>query len=216
MRQFIVVGLGRFGLSVAQTLSQKGYDVLAIDKREAKVQDLSSIVTHAVQADTTDETTLEKLGVGNFDTAIVSIGEDIHASILTTLILKEQGVDYVAVKAQDQLHGKVLSKIGADKIVYPERDMGARIANNLILSNVLDYIEFAPDYSIIEMKATEQMAEKSLADLELRSKFGVNVMAIKDEEGLNIAPEAEEIVNKGDILIVIGSNENLEQLRNFS
>ncbi|MBM7625009.1 potassium channel family protein [Sporohalobacter salinus] len=216
MKQFIVAGLGRFGFSVAQTLSKKGYDVLAIDKNETKVQDLSTIVTHAVQADTTDETTLEDLGVGNFDIAIVSIGEDIHASILSTLILKEQGVEHVVVKAQDQLHSKVLSKIGADEIVYPERDMGLRIANNLISSNMLDYIEFAPDYSIIEIKATDQMVGESLADLELRSKFGVNVMAIKSEEELEIAPKAEGKIDKGDVLIVIGSNENLEQLRNFS
>ncbi|SKA08179.1 potassium channel family protein [Selenihalanaerobacter shriftii] len=216
MKQFIVIGLGRFGSSVAKTLSEKGYDVLAIDRAESKVQEISNIVTHTVQVDATDENSLKTLGVSNFDVAIVSIGEDIHANILATLILKELGVKHVVVKAQDRLHGKVLSKVGADKIVYPERDMGTRIANNLISSNMLDYIEFAPDYSIIEIKATKKMDGNSLADLELRSKFGVNVMAIKTREGLEITPEAEKIIRMGDVLIVIGNNKSLEKLRRFS
>jgi len=151
MKQFVVVGLGRFGASVATTLAENGHDVLAIDRDPEKVQAISADVTHAVEADATDEEALKTLGVRNFDVAVVSIGDNVSANILCTLILKELNLPFVIVKAPDKLHGKVLTKVGADRIVYPERDMGARIAQNLISSNVLDYIEFAPEYGVIEL-----------------------------------------------------------------
>src|SRR6056297_1595543 len=179
MKQFVVVGLGRFGSSVAETLSENDYDVLAIDKDGERVQSISNKVTHAVEADATDEEALKTLGVRNFDVAVVSIGDNLSSNILCTLILKELNVPYVIVKAPDSLHGKVLTKVGADKVVYPERDMGARIANNLISSNVLDYIEFAPEYGVVEILASEKMIGRTLGELALRSKFNVNVMAIK-------------------------------------
>ncbi|TDX49085.1 potassium channel family protein [Orenia marismortui] len=213
MKQFIVVGLGRFGYSLAKTLADKHYDVLAIDNDEEKVQEISSIVTHAVEADATDEEALKTLGVSNFDVGIVSIGENIHANILTTLMLKELGVKTVVVKAQDRLHGKVLSKVGADRIVYPERDMGIRIANNLTSSNVLEYIELAPNYSIVEIAADENMYHKTLIELKLRSRFGVNVMAIKSNGEINISPGAEVKINPGDTLIVMGDNNSLDKLK---
>lgn len=213
MKQFIVVGLGRFGSSVAKTLSENEYNVLAIDTDEERVQIIANEVTHAVEADATDEDALRTLGVRNFDVAIVSIGDNIHANILATLILKELGVPYVVVKAQNNLHGKVLSKVGADRVVYPERDMGIRIAHNLISSNVLDYIEFAPDYSIVEIIATENMVGKSLAQLQFRSNYGVNVMAIKRGKELNVTPGANDKVLEGDILIVMGKNEDLDKLK---
>lgn len=215
MKQFVVVGIGRFGSSVARTLSENGYNVLAIDRNGERIQTIASEVTHAVEADATDEDALRTLGVRNFDVAVVSIGDNIHASILSTLILKELGVPYVVVKAQDTLHGKVLTKVGADRVVYPERDMGVRIAHNLISSNVLDYIEFAPDYSIVEIIATDNMYGKSLAELQLRSKFGVNVMAIKRGKNLNITPSADDRILEGDVLIVMGKNEDLEKLKQF-
>ncbi len=215
MKQFIVVGIGRFGSSVAQTLSENGYNVLAIDQEEERIQVIVNEVTHAVEADATDEDALKTLGVRNFDVAIVSIGDNIQASILSTLILKELGVPYVVVKAQNALHGKVLTKVGADRVVYPERDMGVRIAHNLISSNVLDYIEFAPDYSIVEIIVTANMIGKSLAELELRSKFGVNVMAIKRGKNLNITPGANDRLLQGDVLIVMGKNEDLDKLKEF-
>ncbi len=215
MKQFVVVGLGRFGSSVARTLAENDYNVLAIDSNEEKVQEIAKVVTHAVEADATDEEALRTLGVRNFDVAVVSIGDNIHANILATLILKELGVPYVVVKAQNALHGKVLSKVGADRIVYPERDMGVRIAHNLISSNVLDYIEFAPDYSIVEIVSTPNMVGKSLAQLDLRSKFGVNVMAIKRGKDLNITPGANDRFLESDVLIVMGKNDDLDKLKNF-
>ena len=215
MKQFIVVGLGRFGSSVAKTLSDNGHDVLAIDQDHQIIQDISNSVTHAVEADATDEEALKTLGVRNFDVAIVSIGDNLHANILCTLILKELGVPYVIVKAQDNLHGKVLTKVGADRVVYPERDMGERIAHNLISSNVLDYLEFAPDYSVVEIMASPNMIGKSLAELEFRSQFDVNVMAIKRGQHLNMSPGASDKILENDTLIVMGKNENLDKVRNF-
>lgn len=215
MKQFVVIGLGRFGTSVANNLAEKGYDVLAIDRDEGPVQDITEVVTHAVQADSTDETSLKTLGVNNFDVAVVSIGDDVHSNILTTLILKELGVEYVVVKAQDELHGKVLGKIGADKVVYPERDMGARVAQNLVTSNVLDYIELSSDYSIIEVLATENLVGKTLRELKLRPKFGINVIAVKKGEKINVTPEAEDRIEAGDVLVVMGREKGLDKLREY-
>src|SRR5690554_416303 len=215
MKQFVVAGLGRFGSSVAKTLAENDYNVLAIDTNEERVQEISNVVTHAVEADATDADALKTLGVRNFDVAIISIGDNIHANILATLIMKELGVPYVVTKAQNALHGKVLSKVGADRIVYPERDMGVRIAHNLISSNVLDYIEFAPDHGIIEIIVSTDMIGNTLAELELRSRFGVNVMAIKRGKQLNISPGADDRLLKDDVLIVIGKNENLDEIKNF-
>jgi len=215
MKQFVVVGLGRFGVSVATTLAENGHDVLAIDRDPEKVQAISGDVTHAVEADATDEEALKTLGVRNFDVAVVSIGDNVSANILCTLILKELGVPYVIVKAPDKLHGKVLSKAGADRIVYPERDMGVRIAQNLISSNVLDYIEFAPEYGVIEILASDNMIGKTLKELELRASFDVNVMAIKRGDQLYISPGAEDKIEIGDKLVLMGKNENLDKMRDF-
>ena len=215
MKQFVVIGLGRFGTSVACNLVKNGYDVLAIDKDEGKVQNIIETVTHAVEADATDEKALRTLGISNFEVGVVSIGDDLHASILATLILKEMGVGYVVAKAQNELHGKVLNKVGADRVVYPENDMGARLAQNLISTNVLDFIEFAPDYSVIEIRPTNFMVGKSLAELDLRSKYNVNVMAIKRGEHMNMTPGAEDKILEEDLLIVMGKNDNLDKVKDL-
>ncbi|MCF6462093.1 potassium channel family protein [Clostridium sp. Cult1] len=212
MKQFVVIGCGRFGSSVATTLNSLGYEVLAIDADDDKVQDISEFVTYAVQADVTDENVLKELGIRNFDVVIVSIGSNYQASIMATLIAKELGVKKVIAKAHDVLHGKVLSKIGADKIIYPERDMGVRVAHNLVSSNILDFIELSPDYSILEINALEQWENKTLKELRLPSKYGINVMAIKREKDINVSPYADDMILKGDILIVIGSTQDIEKI----
>ncbi|SDO81555.1 trk system potassium uptake protein TrkA [Paenibacillus sp. yr247] len=209
-KQFAIIGMGRFGSSVARTLSQLGFEVMAIDSREETVQDISALVTHAVQADSTDEEALRALGIRNFDVVVVAIGEDIQASILTTLILKEMGIPTVVVKAVNDLHGKVLKKIGADKVVYPERDMGQRVAHHLISSNIVDYIELSADYSIVEIKVSRQLVGKSLKQLDIRAKYGCNVIAIKQNEKLIIPPSAEESLRPEDILVIVGENSNLQ------
>ena len=213
-KQYAVIGLGRFGSSVAQALSKLGFEVLAIDSNEHLVQEVSGIVTHAVTADSTDDDAMRALGIRNFDVVVVAIGQDIQASILTTLILKDLGVPYIIVKAQNELHGKVLSKIGADKIVFPERDMGLRVAHHLISPNILDFIELSDDYSIAELLATEGMIGKNLKQLDIRAKFGCNVMAIKDANGerMNISPKAEDTITPNDVLVIVGKNSDLAQL----
>lgn len=213
MKQFIVIGLGRFGFSLAETLVNKGNEVLAIDISEERVDKISEVVTHAVVADGSKSEVLESLGANNFDVAIVSIGNDIHSSIMSTLILKELGVPKVVAKAVNNMHGKILSKVGADIVVHPERDMGKRVAQHLISANMLDYIEFTPDYSIIEMLAPETMLGRTLQDINLRSRFSVNVMAIKRGESINLAPGGEDKILEGDILVIIGKNDQLEILK---
>jgi trk system potassium uptake protein TrkA len=208
----VVIGLGRFGSSIAKTLYNLGYDVLGIDNNEEIIQALADSITHAVQADATDENTLKALGVRNFDVGIVSIGQDIQASILVTLILKELGIKFVVAKAQSELHGKVLYKIGADRVVFPERDMGVRVAHNLVSSNILDYIELSPEFSIVEIAAIPEWFDKSLRELDMRVKHGLNVMAIKRNEEVIVSPKADDIILEGDILVVVGQNKDIEKL----
>ncbi|RED89226.1 potassium channel family protein [Cohnella phaseoli] len=211
-KQFIVIGLGRFGSSLVRTLIQNGHEVLAIDKHEQPVQDISSIATHALQADCTDETVLRELGARNFLHAIVAIGEDLQASILTTLLLKELQIPQVTAKAKNEMHGHVLSKIGADHIIYPERDMAIRLGNQLSSDNLIDYIELSPDYNLVEIKAPPAMNGKSLKQLNIRAKYGCTIMAIKTGDQFNISPKAEDEIYTGDILLVIGSNEDVRHL----
>jgi len=211
-KQFAVIGMGRFGTSVARTLYEMGYDVLGIDTDEDRIQDTVDYVTHAVTADSTDENALKSIGMRNFDVVVVAIGNDVKNSILTTLILKELGVKHIVVKAQDELHGKVLEKIGADRVVYPERDMGYRVAHNLISPNILDYIELAPDYSILEIQVPSKFVGRSLEQIDLRREYGCNVMAIKHGGEINISPIATDILHAGDILVVVGKNDDLDDL----
>lgn len=212
MKEFAIIGLGRFGAAVAKTLYNMGYEVLGIDINEERVQEARDYTTHAVQVDAIDENSLKALGIRNFDVAIVGIGQDIQASILTTLILKEMGIEYVVSKAQNDLHGKVLYKTGADRVIFPERDMGVRVANNLTSTNILDYIELAPDYSIVEVTAPGFMVGKTLMELDLRAKYSINVVAIKSGKDINVAPVADAQIQDGDILVAIGSNDKLKKI----
>lgn len=215
MRQFVVIGCGRFGGSVAKSLSKLGHDVLAIDCDEQTVQNISEHVTHAVQASGTDEQALHSLGIKNFDVAIISIGTNIQTSILATLIAKEAGIDYVVAKAQGNLHAKVLYKIGADRVVFPEREMGERVAHNLVAHNLVDYIELSKEYSIMELELPPKWRDKSLSDLDLRAKYGINVMAIKHGDEINITPAAEDKLHEDDVLVIIGHVENLDKIQDF-
>lgn len=211
-KQFVVIGLGRFGSSIAKTLYSLGHEVLAIDVDEEVVQDISDYVTHAVQADATDEATLKSLGIRNFDIAVITIGSDVQSSVLVTLLVKELGVKYVIAKAQNELHAKVLYKIGADRVVFPERDMGIRVAHNLCSSNILDYIELSADYSIMEVTALDEWENKTLKELNMRSNYGINIMAIKRGNDINIAPSADEVIKHGDVLVVIGGTDDIKNI----
>ncbi|AUM96914.1 MULTISPECIES: potassium channel family protein [Clostridium] len=211
-KQFVVIGLGRFGTSVAKTLYTLGNDVLAIDSSEDIVQSISDSVTHSVQIDATDENSLRALGIRNFDVAVITIGSDIQASTMATLLVKEMGVKYIIAKANTEIHAKVLYKIGADRVVFPERDMGVRVAHNLVSTNILDYIELSPNYSIAEIVTPKQWHGKTLNELNIRANYGINVVALKRGEEINVSPVAEDTIESGDIIVAIGSEEDLTKV----
>lgn len=208
-KEFVVIGLGRFGGSIVRELVEQGADVMAIDKFSDRVDEFASIATQAIVADTTDESVLKSLGIRNFEHVIVAIGEDIQSSILTTLMLKEIGVNKITVKAQNDYHEKVLRKIGADQVVHPERDMGIRIANNMISNNVLDYLELSDEHSIMEIIANEILAGSTLIDLDIRARYGINIVAIKRGNEILVSPQATEEIQINDILIVIGADSDI-------
>ncbi|WP_141603670.1 potassium channel family protein [Terrilactibacillus laevilacticus] len=210
-KQYAVIGLGRFGGSICLEFQKMGCEVLAIDKDMNRVNEFADIVTQTVQADSTDEKALQSLGIRNFDHVIVGIGEDIQASILTTLLLKEEGVNSVWVKAQNDYHAKVLSKVGADRIIHPERDMGTRVAHLISSNKIIDYIGLSNDHSIIEIEVTDKLINRTILDIDVRANYGCNVIAIKRGNDFKVADIAHFILQKGDRLVLIGLNKNLTQ-----
>lgn len=212
MKSFIILGVGRFGASLAKTLYELGHEVLVIDEKEEIVAEISEHVTHAVIGDCSDENTLKSLGVRNFDIAVVAIGGNMESSILVTLMLKEMGVQYIVAKAQSNIHARVLSRVGADKVILPERDMGVRLAQSLAMHNILDFIEVSPRYSILEITTPELWIGKSLKDINVRVKHGINILAIKTGDDIDITPDANRVLGAEDVMIVIGSNEDLNKL----
>ena len=178
-KHIAVIGLGRFGFSVAKTLAKYGSEVIAIDREEERVKKVSEFVSYAVQLDAMDEKALRSVGVQNVDTAIVSIGENIEASILVVMLLKEIGIRNIIAKAVTTLHGKVLENLGVQRIIFPERDMAIRVAHSLIRPNVLEQLELSQEYSIVELPTPPRLIGKTLKESQLRSKYGVNLIAIK-------------------------------------
>ena len=214
-QQFAVIGIGRFGESLIREFAQLGFEVLAIDLDADRVDDAKDYATHAVQADAMDEQVLKSLGIRNFDVVVVAIGNNIQSNILTTIILKELGVKKVVAKAQNSLHGKVLEKIGADVVIYPERDMGVKLARSLVSKNFVEQINLSSDYSIIEIFTPKRLTRCSLEHTGLRSKMGINILAIRRGEDIIVSPGPEEKLLTGDILVALGSNRALEQLSNM-
>jgi len=210
-KEFVVIGLGRFGGSICRALAEEGMEVLAIDMDEDRVNEFSMIASHAVVGDTTDESVVKSLGIRNFDHVIVAIGDDIQSSILTTLILKELGVNKITVKAQNDYHEKVLKKIGADHVVHPERDMGRRIAHSMVSNNVLDYLELSDEHSIVEIVANNRLSGHTIIDLDIRAKYGINIVAIKRKNEIIVSPKADEEIQVNDILIVIGADVDINR-----
>ncbi len=227
MKQYAVIGLGRFGSSVARTLAEKGQQVIAIDKNEDLVHDIMDNVTKAVCLDATDEKAARSVGLQNVDVAICGIGTDVESSILITLLLKDLGVPAIICKGESPAHKKVLEKIGATKVILPEKDTGRRIAETLISvsETVLDHIGLSGGASIIEILAPREFVGQSLRELDIRAKYGVNVIAIKkktrvvrngeeqEEEKINVTPQADYVVAKEDILVAFGENEKIELLK---
>ena len=211
-KQFLVLGLGRFGTSLARSLCELGHEVLAIDTNADLVDDIAPHVTQAMQMDATDEDLLRGLGVNNFDAAIVSIGQNTRDSILVTVLLKELGVPYLVAKANDELHAKVLRKIGMDRVVFPERDMGARIARSLLTPNVLELMELTGDYQIIEIRVPAKWVDNSIIDLNVRRRYGLNILAIHRGERFLVSPAPDMLFEQGDTVLVMGRKDDIERL----
>ncbi|MEI1422702.1 potassium uptake protein KtrA [Bacillus cabrialesii] len=213
-KQFAVIGLGRFGGSICKELHRMGHEVLAIDINEEKVNAYASYATHAVIANATEENELLSLGIRNFEYVVVAIGANIQASTLTTLLLKEYDIPNIWVKAQNYYHHKVLEKIGADRIIHPEKDMGVKIAQSLSDENVLNYIDLSDDYSIVELLATRKLDSKSIIDLDVRTKYGCTILAIKHHGDIRLSPAPEDIIHEQDCLVIMGHKKDIKRFEN--
>jgi trk system potassium uptake protein len=213
-RQFAVIGLGRFGRAVCMTLHRLGYDVLGTDIDENLVAQvlLDRIAAHAIQLDSTKLAALKEAGILEFDTVIVAIGNYIEESIVTTLNIKESGVNFVVAKASSDIHGKLLKRVGADLVIYPEHEAGCELAYTLTKPAILDRFDLDPDHSIVEIRVPDEFDGKTLSELELRGRYGLNVLAIGSDEHFRINPEPQERLSKGLLMVVIGSNQAIHRL----
>lgn len=213
MRSYIVAGLGRFGSELARQLCQHGCEVLAVDRNSDLVQQIADQVTHAVVADATDKMVLKALDAGSFDCAIVAIGGSLADSALATMAFQELGVKKIVCKAHDETHKKLLVKLGADQVVIPEKEHAARLAKSLSSTNVLDYIELSAEFGIIELPAPGGWAGKTLRELNVRAKLGLNILAVRRDDRIRVSPSADFPIRRGDIVVVLGDNEALERVQ---
>jgi len=213
MKSYVVIGLGRFGQAVACQLCELGAEVLAMDKHSNLVQQVAEDVTHAVVGDAQDKEVLRSLGVRDFDCAILAIGDDLAASVLITMNLKELGVPFVVCKAHDETHRRVLEKLGADRVVIPEQEHAQRLARSLFSHNVLEYIELSEEYGILEVPAPKSWIGKTIKELNVRAKLGVNIIAVESGKTTNVAPGADYQIREGDIMVVLGENFALEAVQ---
>lgn len=212
-KQFAVFGLGSFGKSVALTLQSFGCDVIAVDNCYEKIQDIADSVSYAMCGDVTEPEFMKTIGARNLDGAVIAVSENLEAAIMATMISKEMGISYVLVKAMDELQGKILEKVGADSIVYPEIDMGERVAKKLISTEFIDWIELSPDYSLTEKLLPKQWEGKSLAELRVREKYGINVIGILKEDKMDMALDPSKPLQPDDMLFIIGKNSDLERFK---
>lgn len=213
MKSYVVIGLGRFGSALARQLCQLGAEVLAMDIHADLVQQIAGDVTHAVVGDARDKEVLRALGVRDMECAVIAIGEDLAASVLTVMNLKELGVPYVVCKAHDETHRRVLEKLGVDRVVIPEHEHAQRLGRSLFSHNVLDYIELSPDYGILEVPAPKTWIGKTLKELNVRAKMGVNIIAVESGEKTNVSPSADYRIQSGDVMVVLGDNMALEAVQ---
>lgn len=211
-KQFLVLGLGRFGSSLAVQLCRLGHEVLAVDSRAEHVDDIAPYVTQAVQANATDEEALDALGVSQFDAAIVSIGQNIRDSILVSVLCKEKGVPMVMAKAVDSLHAKVLEKVGVDRVVFPEQDMGQRVARSLVSPSIVDLMDLADGYQIAEALVPEAWHHRSLVDVNVRRNYGLTVIGIRRGEGFLASPGADMVFEPEDVMVVLGQQADVDAL----
>lgn len=215
--QVAVIGLGNFGFAVARTLAEKGCQILCIDQSEERLERVREIATQAVQADAADEKVLREMGVADVDCAVVSLGRNMEACLLVAMALKDIGVKQLVVKAVSPLHGRILKKLGVDRVVFPEADMGRRVAETLVSPSILDYLELGEGYGVAEVSAPEHFWGKTLTELALRTEYGVTVLAIRraskgERPSIVANPSGADGVREGDILVIIGEQANLERL----
>ena len=213
MKSYIVIGLGKFGSQAAKRLYELGCEVLAIDRNSELVQPIANQVTQAVVADARDKEVLRALGAKDFECAIVAIGDNLADSVLATMNLKELGVPYIVCKASDETHRQVLLKLGADRVVIPEQEHADRLAKNLSSPNVLDYIELSDEYGIIEIPAPKDWQGKSLKELNVRAKLGVNIIAVEKGRKINVSPPADYRIEKEDVMVVLGDTAALDAVQ---
>lgn len=214
MKSFLIIGLGRFGAAVARELSLLGQEVLALDEDADNVQRIADDVTQAIVGDARDEAVLRSVGARNFDCCVVAVATDMEASVLITAILKDLGAKHVVAKAQSPVHARVLERIGADRVVLPESEMGQRLAQRLSRTNVVDFIGVSDDFSIVELHPPKAWVGHSLGELNIRAKFLINVLAIRHGAGghVDVTPAVDQIIQADDMLIVIGTNENVNKV----
>ena len=212
MKEIAVIGLGKFGSSVAKAYSQAGGNVLAIDNDEEKIQEISTFVTYAVKADVTDADVVRTLGLSNVDVAVVAIAESLEASVMATILSKEEGVPYVMAKAQNEVHAKVLRKVGADKIIFPEKEMGIRIAKNIQMNLFMDLVDLSDKHSIIEIKIPEGWIGKNLKELDVRKKYGINIIGLKVNDSIEVNISPDMPLTENMVLIVVGENDRIDRV----
>ena len=211
-KEYIVIGLGQLGMSIAQTLMQNDCEVLVLDINEKRTRAIADSVTCAVTGNVMDAELLAGLGIRNFDGAVIAIGENMEASIMATMVVNELGVPHILAKAQSELHAKILRKVGADRVVLPEWEMGIRYANNMVHDNFFDAVELSPDISMMEINVRREWEGKSLKQLNMRAKYKINVIGIKSEDGFDVNPDPDEPLNANSKLVSIGRNEVLNKL----
>lgn len=225
-KTFAVIGLGNFGSTVAMELARRGYEVFACDLNAQKIEEIGTQIANAVELDATDEKALRDAGFDSVDTALISLGDSVADSLLVTMLLKEIGVKDVAVKLNNERHAKLVKNIGADRVIFPERDMAVRLVENLVSPKIFDFIELSEEYSLMEIAAPSKAIGKKLIDLNLRKRFGVNVIAIRSkvpkvnekgvpdiEEKINIAPGGEDEIKEGDTLVILGRDQDIERVK---
>ena len=211
MKQIAVLGLSRFGASVARALTNMGVEVMGVDKNPDKVADLAHDITHAVQADILDDDALDSLGLRNFDVVVLSI-KDVEISCIATMALKDHGAVKIVAQAGGEAHGKILERIGADKVIMPEKDMGIRLARSLSSNNLIDYMELSAKHSLMELEAIDEWVGRTLKQSNIRNRYKINVVAIRSGKVLRVAPGSDDIIHDGDVLVVIGENTDRERV----
>lgn len=216
MKTFLIIGLGRFGAAAAEKLYDMGHEVLIIDQDEELVRRVADKATHAAIGDAREMQVLRAAGAGECDSAIVAIGEDLAASVVITMNLKDLGIPQIVCKAHDEIYKRALERVGADRVVIPEREMALRMVYNLGSASFLDYIEFSSEYGIAEISVPERWQEQTIRELNVRGKYHVNILCLKSQDGaVRMSPGAEDVIRTGDIMMVMGKNQDLSRLQSL-